>query len=420
MRVWIALLLLAGCITQEAPDQVGPVVQNEPVPQSTPDPQTQNEEAPDLPPAETDATAERPLQVPAEASAWTDLQLLDHAGLASSAVEAGAPVYFSGTCGGQCALPVDWPPLQAQQWYELVVRWDGTQVPGVDIVGGEVQRGFDSARVVTAQTNLTIQGAGAVWGRATILGPDVLSLAGDERLPNIVTYAPVQIAFGGCDEHERIEQGATRCLRLGNAIGNTGDGPLQAVLPWDDGLLSPTGIGGFDQRILLRSGGHSDHQVGNADFHVSHAHFHYDGFARFSLYEWDEGTGLRGELAAQHKKSGFCFLDWGRMEDPDRAPQEHDYADDECLIPGSQGWTMGVTAGWFDFYWAGLTDQYIDVADVPDGTYELVSTADWNDSLREVDEDDNQASAIISLQGDRVEVLQVRSFYHLPDDTNQL
>ncbi len=350
--------------------------------------------------------------------AWVDGAFEE---VAAPVVAIGHPMRFDVECPGTCPLDIPWPDLADEQWLEVLVRWDGTQMANVTLQaeGATVQRGFDSARVLATEAPVTILADGPVQGRIAILGPDVPTLAGNHMLPNIVTYAPEQIGLGPCDSVERSEQGAQRCLRLGNAIGNTGDGALQAVLSHADGALTAAGLGAFDQRIHLRDGGYEDHEVGNADIHVAHGHFHYDGFAQFSLYQWAPETGLRGELAAEHKKSGFCFLDWGPMDDPDRRPQQ-DRVTTDCLVPGVSGWSMGVTAGWFDFYWAGLTDQYVDIADVPDGFYELVSVADWNDSLIETDEEDNAASAIIEIAGDTISVLETRAFYTLPEDTRQL
>ncbi len=360
--------------------------------------------------------ADVPVDVPmAMLTAWD--------GGPASVLEEGHPLRFSVDCSRACSIATEAAPLPDDAYYEIFVRWDGTQTAGIEVVTEDedlVQRGFDSIRVLRKTPQLEVVGDAGLTGRISILGPHVASLAGDHMLPNIVTYQLEQIHIGNCDDYERREQGALRCLRLGNAIGNTGDGPLQAVLPWDDGALTPAGLGSFDQRIPLRGGGFEDRPVGNADIHLTHGHFHYDGFARFSLFEWDPTTGLRGELAAEHKKSGFCFLDWGQMEDPDRAPGEGGRAEAACQIPGIEGWTMGVSAGYFDFYWEGLTDQYVEITGVSDGYYELVSEADWNDSLAETDEEDNLASAIIRIEGDDVEVLEDRSFYVLPENTRQL
>ena len=360
-----------------------------------------------------------------EYEAWSYAGLGGEAGRLEAAP--AHPGSFVGECDGTCQVRLlaihDVP---AHAFVEVRLSWDGTTMAGAEFVDppadAVVQRGFDSVRMVLPADlgTYTIEADGLVQGRVSIIGPDVPATDGDQMLPDIVTFAPVQLRIGDCDPYEETEQAATRCLRLGNAVGNTGDGPLQVVLPPEQGALAAADLGSFDQAIRLRDGGVERRPVGNADIHLTHGHFHYDGFARFSLYAYDEATGLRGDVAAEHHKSGFCFLDWGEMEGRDRRPAEGGRADTDCLVPSAEGWTMGVSEGWFDFYWAGLTDQYIDIAGVPDGTYELVSTADWSDSLLEVDETDNAASAIVRITGDDVEVLETRSFFELPEDTRNL
>lgn len=368
-----------------------------------------------LDPAVVDDVAVAGPEMVAQITAW-DGEAFVPVEPGDAVVRPGHPVRFEAVCDGFCEVPV-----HGGSTFE--VRWDGAVTPPV--LPQETRthdrgyaHGHDALRQYGGGPPFVFEAYGPVWGEIRATGTDVEVLAGDRMLPNIVTYAPVQIGVEPCQEIEGREQGATRCLRLGNAIGNTGDGPLQVVLPPADGVLTAAGMGAFDQRVLLRDGGHEDHEVGNADIHLTHGHFHYDGFARFSLYGHDLETGLRGDLAAEHKKSGFCFLDWGRMDDGE--PEGGHYAEDDCLVPGTDGWTMGVTAGWFDFYWASLTDQYIDIAGVPDGVYELVSEADWSDSLVETDEGDNSASAVLRITGDEVEVLETRSFFELPEDTGNL
>ncbi len=379
MRVWIVLILLpfAGCLDSEK-----------------------------LPPESLDSRS---------AQTFAELGVI-------RPIELGIPIVQSGMCDGACAIDVAVPELERGDAMEVHLSWDGTKTTLTSSTPGAT-RGFDSMRWLlnqTGESSIEFTANGEVSVRARLLGPDLPFLGRNELLPNIVTYAPVQIDFGFCDHVETVEQGASRCLRFGNAIGNTGDGHLQVELPMEQGVLTPAGLGSFDQIISLRDGGETRHTVGNAVFHFTHMHFHYDGFARFSLYEYDEDTGLRGALAAEHKKSGFCFLDWGPMQEPDRAPSEGGYAEAYCLAPNYTGWSMGVSKGWFDFYWRTLTDQYVDADGVPDGTYELVSTADWSDSLLEVDESDNSASTVIRILGDQVEVLESRGHFVMPDGTRNL
>ncbi len=192
-----------------------------------------------------------------------------------------------------------------------------------------------------------------------------------------------------------------------------GEGPLQVNLAFERGAMALGGEGRFSQRIFDRAGGYSDHDVGEASFHLTHSHWHYTGLAAFSLHAYDPVTGLRGEEVSAHHKAGFCFLDVGEIEDDEIEPAQTEFAETNCLVPDETGWSMGVSVGWYDLYTSGLTDQYVEVSDVADGVYELVSLADGLGTLDEVDETNNAASVIVELQGDNANVLGTRGYYHL-------
>ncbi len=333
-------------------------------------------------------------------------------------------------CASLCAFEF---AIEAHPWTEVLVTWDGTESPGFGAeliaptgANWTLQRGFDAARVVLPEAQagayrLILEGSGNVEvSTRTIAAP-----ASGPLLPNIVTMIPAQIDFGPCQQVERTEQGAERCLRLGNGVGNAGHGPLEVTLTAPEGALAIAGSavdrieGSFAQNIYHSDGSYEARQVGAAEFHRSHGHFHYDGFASFGLYPID-AEGLRGDKAAAGHKSGFCLLDWGEMAEPEVRRGDGQRADQACLVPNAKGWSMGVTAGWFDFYWASLSDQYIEASGVGDGLYELVSVADADDQLLELDETDNAASVLVSIQGKTVEVLEERGFYRMPADTSNL
>jgi hypothetical protein len=342
-------------------------------------------------------------------------------------LDATTVLRFDGTCDGACSIRFDNQFVGgAGAWIEARIAWDGAVTPSMNLTfegaSGEAagKRGFDAARALlwspqTGEHTLRVAGSGAFTGWVQAFRAGAWRGDGETLLPNLVTLVPEEIGIAACHADEQAEQGAQRCLRLGNAIGNIGDGPLQVVLSIPDGALAVAGQGNFLQRIFMADGSWHDEVVMGAEFHLMHSHFHYRGVAEFTLYEYDGQTGLRGDAVSATKKSGFCLLDIGQMRGPD-VPEETDgrYAEQDCLVPlSADGWTMGVSRGWYDYYTAGLADQYVDVAGVPDGVYELVSVADAPASLAESDETDNAASVIVRLTGDDVEVLQRRGFYRV-------
>lgn len=334
---------------------------------------------------------------------------------------------------GACpCLPLDFALADSWDgWLEVRVQWDGTQTAGFDLrveSPGSVEageRGFDDrlARLFEPTGGayaIHLDGSGEYVAMAR-LGTTQVPAAGP-LLPNLVELVIEGPRIGSCDSVESTEQGATKCMRFGNGVGNPGHGPVQIRLTIDQAAMALAPLDGrFAQEIRDADGTLTSHQVGPASFHVSHSHWHYDGLAAFELYKVDEGTGLRGDLASSHHKAGFCFLDWGEMEEPVTQPAQQERAESDCLVPGltTGTWTNGISRGWYDFYWSDLTDQYVDVAGLPDGVYELVASADPLDTLDEIDETDNQSSLLIRLSGNNVEVLEERAHYRVQEKDDE-
>lgn len=320
-------------------------------------------------------------------------------------------------------LPADaW--AGAEGWLEVRLAWDGTKSAGLrGLLAGpngtedEAVRGFDALRVVAWEPEagayrLSLDGAGRVEGWIGLREKGARQAPGEDLLPNLQTLVPTDLAVRPCQQTEETEQGATRCLRLSNGIANTGDGPLEVRLSLPDGALSLGGLGRFEQRLYGESGSFRQVEVGPAQYHLAHSHFHYAGLAHFVVYAHDEETGLRGAEVNVGRKAGFCLLDWAPMHEPEFDPDyEGAHAEQDCLVPTTEAWSMGISPGWYDLYWSDLADQYVDIAGLADGTYELVSVADAPGTLLETDDTDNAASAVFRLTGDEVEVLEERGFY---------
>lgn len=128
-------------------------------------------------------------------------------------------------------------------------------------------------------------------------------------------------------------------------------------------------LNGYGSRELIRFGTRIDN-IGNLDFHIGnaattpqmftydncHNHNHVDGYAEYLLYELD-GTEIPIGF-----KFGFCVMDL------------------TCDMGGTAQYgcsTMGISAQCSDIYSSGLACQWVDVTDVPDGTYTLVVRTNW-------------------------------------------
>jgi|GEM_PF-1438085 len=97
-------------------------------------------------------------------------------------------------------------------------------------------------------------------------------------------------------------------------------------------------------------------------FHYSecHSHYHFDGFASYSLLTADRS------IAASGHKQAYCLIDWDSWAWP--------WLDGQS-VDGSDGtyscYNQGIGRGWADLYEHDFECQWIDVTHVPPGEYLL-------------------------------------------------
>ncbi|MFT7837695.1 lysyl oxidase family protein [Saccharothrix sp. BKS2] len=208
-----------------------------------------------------------------------------------------------------------------------------------------------------------------------------------------------------CFRSEVEEQGARRCLRFGQAMANTGDGPVDVRYGTPAGQR-PHEVPGA-QRVHRSDGTFTDvPSVGAMHYHPIHSHYHFADFSVSELWAVDAAGRPTGTApAATGRKNGFCMADtelvwWDRKGN---APQT--YPAPRCLDPepnsppGVDAFKNGISRGWADEYWWALPDQMIEVSDLTDGTYALVTRIDPANRLRELDEGDNCVRVPITLTG---------------------
>ncbi|PCJ81966.1 MAG: hypothetical protein COA49_03100 [Bacteroidetes bacterium] len=131
-------------------------------------------------------------------------------------------------------------------------------------------------------------------------------------------------------------------------------------------------LNGFGQREIIRFTTHIKN-IGDLDYYVGttsnnsttqqfewgncHNHWHYAGYAKYDLFD------MAGAHIPVGFKNGFCVMDL------------------ECSGGGTAQYgcsNMGITAGCGDIYSSGLSCQWIDVTDVPDGQYRMVVRVNWD------------------------------------------
>lgn len=153
----------------------------------------------------------------------------------------------------------------------------------------------------------------------------------------------------------------------GGVGGYGADFTLQTVNtsdPYTECYYEEGALTGLGLRYVLEFGiriwnmGDEDYHIGHAGespylvWDPCHGHYHYIDYGEYILYD-----SLGNEIPAGHK-NGFAVMDL-------------------CGAGGYNGYDMGISAGCYDMYGQGTGGQWVDISDVPDGTYTLVARVNW-------------------------------------------
>lgn len=274
----------------------------------------------------------------------------------------------------------------------------------------------------------------AIWGESTYRGvvqvePPVALPLGD-LLPDLGVLPPsaltlehpigreapdpmMPLGHKGCDPDEALEYGAVRCLRFATAFANHGPGRLEMRLTDEDVRAGILGEGRWTQRLYDAEGEYREVEASPASYHKVHGHFHILGLDLSTVYTYDEATGTRGEPVGDGRKTGFCPAD-SALIDPlglgTTYPVDYPgccYMWGFCQIDMATeaDLQVGLSPGWYDVYPWWRADQYVDIGDAPDGVYELETCANPEGLMTEVRMDNNCASTLFRLTGNKVETL---------------
>ena len=142
------------------------------------------------------------------------------------------------------------------------------------------------------------------------------------------------------------------------------------------------GDGRFSDRWLRRDlivGVPPAQGVSDARFSWSacHGHHHFNGYAQYELLDGDA-------VVVAGRKQAFCILDTFQR---DLAQPSHGY---NCT-------NQGLTAGWGDIYTRSLPCQWLDVTELPAGTYTLRVTINPDQLLPESDLTNNVYTKEVTL-----------------------
>jgi hypothetical protein len=140
--------------------------------------------------------------------------------------------------------------------------------------------------------------------------------------------------------------------------------------------------------------GTADLNLGNASmtnpnfmYSTCHEHYHFLGYADYSLLSGDGGTAAEG-----HKQS-FCVEDLVQVSmDPGvRTMGLYDNCGE-----GATG-LQGISAGWADEYYPNLPCQWIDVTDIAPGDYTLQVSLNYMHRFAEADYSNNIVSVPVTI-----------------------
>lgn len=204
------------------------------------------------------------------------------------------------------------------------------------------------------------------------------------RLPDLEIQKPYDIHTVGSRDTSDLR------LKFATMIWNTGRGPLETR-----GAENPeTGQLEVYQFIYPPGKGEArqGRRIGTFDYNHRHGHLHLQTFARYQL--WSLGPkGNPKEAVATNDKVGFCLMDI------DPVDLERPNAASAPVYSGCRADVQGISVGYGDEYVAQLFEQDLDINDLPDGNYALVTVTNPEVEIDEENYRNNTSVVMISLQG---------------------
>jgi hypothetical protein len=223
------------------------------------------------------------------------------------------------------------------------------------------------------------------------------------------------VADAAAPNGECVTAGAVRAVRLRftTAEDNVGEGPLLLYGKRDSAGQATMAVRqAFQSRVdgkIPDSFEAAQRSTATSLYYEPakmHQHWHLMGFERFELRT------SRGDTLVADRKNGFCLGDRYPLADADRLPRAvvRDNSPQGILAryleknrcnhhdPDAMTVTQGISVGRGDDYRLGVDFQWLDITDVPSGTYDVVNTANFDRTLRESNYDNNSSSIAISVQ----------------------
>ena len=270
----------------------------------------------------------------------------------------------------------------------------------------QIGNGIGNMTIPTNGYVLSGHGTARTWlaTYATIGATITLGSGGDgngtELLPDVGIRTLRQFTI--------VNTNGKKLLKFPGVTPNIGAGPLEinATRP---SSTSTDWVG--RQTVYLSDGTKKVLPSTGAQFYYAgdgHNHWHIKDFDAYELYN-KNGTKLK-----EGEKHGYCFEDntsyrgWPGSSAHPASPANPVYNPDNVCGVGQPSTTSikhGLSVGWGDTYPASLPDQAINITSIPDGTYVVKVTADWQNFWKETNENNNSASAQIKITGNTVTLI---------------
>jgi hypothetical protein len=115
------------------------------------------------------------------------------------------------------------------------------------------------------------------------------------------------------------------------------------------------------------------------EYSTCHNHYHFNTYANYELLNAD------GTIAATGHKQAFCLIDLDHYDAPASQPAHYNCGD------------QGIQRGFADIYGSGLDCQWVDITDVPAGSYLLRIRLNEEHILNESDYGNNSVEVPVTI-----------------------
>ncbi len=188
-------------------------------------------------------------------------------------------------------------------------------------------------------------------------------------------------------------------IRFTTQIWNSGPGKVELVGQTDD----------FTGRIMVKQQlFDSDAQlvssleVGEFVYHPLHYHMHLENFALYEVWSIKRDFSLDTVVASGGKIS-YCVMD----VEPIRLPVlNKDVYPEEPVYTNCAADFQGLSPGWIDVYEYSLPDQWVDITDLSNGIYAVVSTVNPDQNLMEKSLYNNRGVTYFILEDFEVKMIR--------------